>query len=437
MLIGEQIRKLREEKGLTQAQLAEGHTTPSYVSYIERTNSLPSRRILKILADRLGVPLGYFEGAQIRDEHPTLLIHLERMRAHIDLGNLDKAEAMAREALAEGIDEHDSGLRGRFALALGLLRNRSGRSEEALTELHRGLELATLASDWPAQVETAMWLGVVHRQRGEIDLAIRHGRTADGLSAESGEIDPDLRHRVSLELAITLQFAGDHEGAATIYARIKDHESEASPFARANMLLGLCEVSLAGGNLQQALSHANAARQIARDENERNLTARAEMLFAETLLRQHKYTDALPFVQRSLSRWESQPGYDQETARLHLLRARIEASLQRFKEAEDYVQRALKLDYRLRAGEPSPIKAEAFYVRGQIQREERYLSEAQGSFENASRVYQQCEMYLPAADCLKQAAAIMIRLDEPIRAYNTLSHALELTRRYYAFGGSS
>jgi tetratricopeptide (TPR) repeat protein len=130
-----------------------------------------------------------------------------------------------------------------------------------------------------------------------------------------------------------------------------------------------------------------------------------------------------------LSRWENLPGHEDEAAQLLLMRARVEAALLRFKDAEEYVQRALKLDYRVSGADPSPAKGEAYSVRAHIQREERYLSEARSSFESASRIYQQCEMYALAAENLKQAADIMIRLDEPIRAYTTLNQALELTKK--------
>ncbi|HSL93996.1 MAG TPA: tetratricopeptide repeat protein [Bacillota bacterium] len=429
MKIGEQLRQLREERGLTQAQLAEGHTTPSYISYIERTNSLPSRKILRVLAERLSVPLGYFEVAQEKDRHPTLMVDLERMRAYLELGELETAEKLSEEIRRSGIDEKDASLRGRFALSLGLLYHHMGRSDDALRELRNALDLTRAASDWVGQTETALWLSTIHRRRGELELALRHGSTAVGLVAEYEGIDPGLAHRARLELALTLHRMGDYEAVREVYESLKAYEADMSPEARARLYLGLSQTNLDYDNVTQALAYANQARQLTLKENELNLTAEAECRLAAALIKQHKYTDALPSLQRSLSRWEGLPGYEAETARLLLMRARVEAALLRFKDAEEYVQRALKLDYRTAGAESSPAKAEAYSVRAQIQREERYLSEARGSFENASRIYQQSEMYALAAENLKQAADIMIRLDDPIRAYNTLNQALELTKK--------
>ena len=59
MSFGEEIRKIREEKGLSQQELAEllGYKTNSYISEIERGRFLPSQRKLPELAKALKVPL--------------------------------------------------------------------------------------------------------------------------------------------------------------------------------------------------------------------------------------------------------------------------------------------------------------------------------------------------------------------------------------------
>ena len=224
MKIGEQIRQLREERGMTQAQLAEGHTTPSYVSYIERTNSLPSRKILRVLAERLGVPLGYFEVAQEKDRHPTLMVDLERMRAYMELGELQTAEKLAEEIAGNGIDEKDASLRGRFSLSLGLLHYHQDKSDVALSELRNALELARASADWVGQTEAALWLGIIHRRRGELELALRHGSTAVGLVAEYEGIDPGLAHRARLELALTLHRMGDYDAVREVYESLRSYE---------------------------------------------------------------------------------------------------------------------------------------------------------------------------------------------------------------------
>ena len=67
-LLGQKIRQLRQEQGLSLAELAyeiEPQITRFHLSHVERGTRFPSIRILKELADRLGVEtfeLFLFEG---------------------------------------------------------------------------------------------------------------------------------------------------------------------------------------------------------------------------------------------------------------------------------------------------------------------------------------------------------------------------------------
>ncbi len=59
MNLGEKLRKLREERGLSQKKLAEklGYVSNSYVLDVEQGKYIPSEGKLKKIAKALGVPL--------------------------------------------------------------------------------------------------------------------------------------------------------------------------------------------------------------------------------------------------------------------------------------------------------------------------------------------------------------------------------------------
>ncbi len=61
--VGRRIERLREEKGISQRQLAEGLYRVSYafISRIESGDREPSLRTLRLLAERLGVTALYLE----------------------------------------------------------------------------------------------------------------------------------------------------------------------------------------------------------------------------------------------------------------------------------------------------------------------------------------------------------------------------------------
>jgi len=72
-LIGEQIKYLRKQAGLTQSQLAEGIITQAQISNIEKGNVLPLCTTLYELANKLGVNVNYFyeQAYNIRFDYMT------------------------------------------------------------------------------------------------------------------------------------------------------------------------------------------------------------------------------------------------------------------------------------------------------------------------------------------------------------------------------
>lgn len=58
MIFGQKLRKIREERGMTQQQLAEklGYVTNSYISDVEKGAFIPSKKKLKKIAKALRIP---------------------------------------------------------------------------------------------------------------------------------------------------------------------------------------------------------------------------------------------------------------------------------------------------------------------------------------------------------------------------------------------
>src|SRR6202165_5361060 len=72
--VGERLREARLSKGLTQAQLGKGLATKGFISQVERNRTSPSLPKLRVMAERLGLPLHYFTG----DTSPLELTYLRK-----------------------------------------------------------------------------------------------------------------------------------------------------------------------------------------------------------------------------------------------------------------------------------------------------------------------------------------------------------------------
>src|SRR5260370_10043765 len=72
--VGERLREARLARGLTQEQLAKGLATKGFISQIERQRASPSLAKLRLMAERLQLPLGHFTG----DRSPMEVTYLRK-----------------------------------------------------------------------------------------------------------------------------------------------------------------------------------------------------------------------------------------------------------------------------------------------------------------------------------------------------------------------
>src|ERR1700736_2009930 len=93
--VGERLRQARLARGLTQEQLARGVATKGFISQSERNRATPSLAKLRLMAERLGLPLGHFTG-----DHSPLEFTYLRKSAELAVKAKEPAQALAliREA---------------------------------------------------------------------------------------------------------------------------------------------------------------------------------------------------------------------------------------------------------------------------------------------------------------------------------------------------
>ena len=81
--MGARIRSLRLERGLSQAQVAEGMLSASYVSLVESGRRQPASSALNHIAERLGVDTGFLrDGIDAEVRRRARLASPDAHRAH-------------------------------------------------------------------------------------------------------------------------------------------------------------------------------------------------------------------------------------------------------------------------------------------------------------------------------------------------------------------
>ena len=87
MTTGEKIKKLRNDKMMTQAQLVGDHITRNMLSRIESNEANPSLSTLLYIADRLGVPAGYLLADEKGDAVYAKSFVLDDIKMAFNMGN--------------------------------------------------------------------------------------------------------------------------------------------------------------------------------------------------------------------------------------------------------------------------------------------------------------------------------------------------------------
>jgi tetratricopeptide (TPR) repeat protein len=140
--LGERLRRLRREAGLTQSELADGRFSKEYVSQIERGKTRPTPETLGWLAERLSVDPALLEHGVSADERGRIEATLARGEALVETSSYGEAVDQFRTArsLLEASPVPELELRGMIGEALALMR--TSRVEEALPLLEAARELS-------------------------------------------------------------------------------------------------------------------------------------------------------------------------------------------------------------------------------------------------------------------------------------------------------
>ncbi|MGH2809158.1 MAG: helix-turn-helix domain-containing protein [Actinomycetota bacterium] len=139
--LGERIRRLREQKGLTQAQLAQPRFTGAYISQIEAGKRRPSPAALRHLGKKLAVDQDELITGRPHNYRATLELSLSSATEELFKGEFATADKQLNEVLDEARSLDLMRIQARAEEMLGISAERQGNSDIALDHFERALEL--------------------------------------------------------------------------------------------------------------------------------------------------------------------------------------------------------------------------------------------------------------------------------------------------------
>lgn len=178
--LGDRVRKLRMERGMSLAKVAGGDFSRAFLNQVELNKARPSVRVLRVIADRLQAPVDYL----LDGSTPSLdrEIALEKARAELARGDFRRCLALIEPAL--DATEWPLGVDARLCAGEAMLR--LGRDEEARQGLEGQRESIRAHRDAYREARLdAILAGGVHRldAEGHARLAVELLRDGRGEAA--------------------------------------------------------------------------------------------------------------------------------------------------------------------------------------------------------------------------------------------------------------
>jgi tetratricopeptide (TPR) repeat protein len=261
--LGERLRRLRREAGLTQSELAGGRFSKEYVSQIERGKTRPTPETFAWLAERLGVDAALLEHGVSADERGRIEATLARGEALVESSRYTEAvdEFQTARSLLEASPVPELELRGLTGEAWALLRK--SNVEPALPLLERARELAEAQrfSDLD-RADVLFRLGVYRYKRASTQTAIYLLSESLELAERSGLPCDRLRIEIFDWRARCYRRQRDWEAAREDIERALElAESLDDPRAAANSYFQASLIAERSGHWALARTYAERAKE--------------------------------------------------------------------------------------------------------------------------------------------------------------------------------
>lgn len=202
LTLGQKIKAIRKEKGLTQAELVEDRITRNQLSLIENGINNPSISTLKFIAQRLNVPMSYFLSNDDFSMHKCQRL-VTKAESLLDAGEDDKAIIEIESFLGSlnGVEDDTlSDLLGRVYTLLGIAHYNKdkARSKQVLLEAVKYLE----QTDHKLYLSKAYnYIGVLYDIEGNIEQAELYLTKANTLMVNANLENAILKLNIAYNLS--------------------------------------------------------------------------------------------------------------------------------------------------------------------------------------------------------------------------------------------
>jgi tetratricopeptide (TPR) repeat protein len=296
--LGQRIRRLRRERGLSQRQLAQPGVSYAYVSRLEAGQRRPSVKAIRLLANRLGVSPEYLETGRPMSARDDRMLRLDDAELALRLqGDAAAAERGFQAVLDEALEAGDTVAATRAEIGLGLSVEQLGRFEEAVDHLEALCSTGALSI--VSRPDVFMALGRAYASRGSYQDAVDlYERCLEDLRGRQ-PIDRAMELRFTTYLSCALSDSGKLEEARQVVLEATQHEHEVDPAARVQLNWSSARIASMSGDAAAALDSMRAAIALLSSSEDTHELAVAYLLCSQILVLDGRATEARPYLDRA------------------------------------------------------------------------------------------------------------------------------------------
>ena len=276
--IGERLKRLRLDRGLSQRELAAPGVSYAYISRIEAGTRQPSVKALRRLAAKLGVSADYLETGSDLDEAAARELRLSTLELSVRLGETEGVESALHEALDEavGAGDESAALRARVSLAsLALERAAFGDAATLLEAAIHGEPFSAID-----RFDIFANLGRAYAGSGRPDRAVELFEQCIAAVEELGG-DPSVEARYATLLSYALTDMGEIARAEEVVRHALERTKDTSdPYMRVRLYWSIARLAHAEGRDAVALTNVRKAIALLQATDDTFHLARAHILAA-------------------------------------------------------------------------------------------------------------------------------------------------------------
>jgi len=282
--IGQRLKRLRLERGLSQRELASPGVSYAYISRIEGGQRRPSLRAIRMLARALGVSAQYLETGSNTTSEEDREIRLSDAELRLRLGDSTlEAEDALRDVLRDAREAGDFEAATRAEVGLGLAAARGGRHPEATDYLERVVATPLVGPTTHPDVYVTLGNSYLALDRPE-QAANLYERCLSRLAAEAQD-DASARVRFATHLSYALSNLGRFQEAREVLTDLTaSTDALLDPYARIRLYWSLARLAAMEGHGQTALRHLRRAIGLLEATEDTLHLARAHLLSSEILI---------------------------------------------------------------------------------------------------------------------------------------------------------